>query len=116
MSLDALRGFDMFWIIGADGRVLFNRFYQPDIDLEALEVKPNLLLSTPMAMRLPLRWIAILYGKLDASLAATSGIHRSTDVLKQLKGSLSQKNCAAPAEFERAQYMRAISKYTPAEA
>jgi dihydroorotate dehydrogenase (fumarate) len=105
-----------------------------------------------MAMRVPLRWIAILHGHVNASLAATSGIHRGSDVLKmlmagaditmlcsvlirhgigqistiqhemaewmekheyesiqQLKGSLSQKNCAAPSEFERAQYMRAIS-------
>lgn len=69
---------------GADGLVLFNRFYQPDIDLETLEVKPNILLSTPMAMRLPLRWIAILYLRLNASLAATSGLHRATDVLKML--------------------------------
>jgi len=69
---------------GANGLVLFNRFYQPDIDLEALEVKPNILLSTPMAMRLPLRWVAILYGHLRAGLAATSGIHRATDVLKML--------------------------------
>jgi len=69
---------------GADGLVLFNRFYQPDIDLETLEVKPNILLSTPMAMRVPLRWIAILYGQLTASLAATSGIHRASDVLKML--------------------------------
>jgi dihydroorotate dehydrogenase (fumarate) len=69
---------------GADGLVLFNRFYQPDIDLETLEVKPNILLSTPMAMRVPLRWIAILYGRLKCSLAATSGIHRASDVLKML--------------------------------
>ncbi|MEI8341132.1 MAG: dihydroorotate dehydrogenase-like protein, partial [Verrucomicrobiota bacterium] len=69
---------------GADGLVLFNRFYQPDIDLESLEVTPNLLLSTPMAMRLPLRWIAILHGRLNASLAATGGIHRSSDALKML--------------------------------
>jgi dihydroorotate dehydrogenase (fumarate) len=69
---------------GANGLVLFNRFYQPDIDLEALEVKPNILLSTPMAMRLPLRWVAILYGRVAANLAATSGIHRGTDVLKML--------------------------------
>src|SRR5208283_1610644 len=69
---------------GADGLVLFNRFYQPDIDLDTLEVKPNILLSTPMAMRLPLRWIAILYGRLRANLAATSGIHRATDALKVL--------------------------------
>jgi dihydroorotate dehydrogenase (fumarate) len=67
---------------GANGLVLFNRFYQPDIDLESLEVKPNILLSTPMATRLPLRWIAILHGRLRASLAATSGIHRATDALK----------------------------------
>ena len=69
---------------GANGLVLFNRFYQPDIELESLEVKPNLLLSTPMAMRLPLRWIALLHGKLKASLAGTSGIHRASDVLKML--------------------------------
>jgi dihydroorotate dehydrogenase (fumarate) len=139
---------------GANGLVLFNRFYQPDIDLESLEVRPNILLSTPMAMRVPLRWIALLYGKLRASFAATSGIHRASDVLKmlmagadvtmlcstlirhgvrqigvierdlvawmeeheytsvaQLKGSLSQKNCADPSAFERAQYMRAISQF-----
>ena len=64
--------------------MLFNRFYQPDIELETLEVKPNILLSTPMAMRLPLRWIALLYGRVGASLAATSGIHRATDALKML--------------------------------
>lgn len=69
---------------GADGLVLFNRFYQPDIDLENLEIRPNILLSTPMAMRVPLRWIALLYGKLNANLAATSGIHRASDVLKVL--------------------------------
>jgi len=139
---------------GADGLTLFNRFYQPDIDLELLEVTPNILLSTPMAMRLPLRWIAILRGQVGASLAATSGIHRATDAIKmlmvgadvtmlcstllrngikhittleqelahwleeheydsvrQLQGSLSQKNCPDPAEFERAQYMRAIATY-----
>jgi len=138
---------------GANGLVLFNRFYQPDIDLENLEVKPNILLSTPMAMRVPLRWIALLYGKICASLAATSGVHRASDVLKmlmagadvtmlcsalirhgvrqigviehdlvawmeeheytsvaQLKGSLSQKNCSEPSAFERAQYMKAISR------
>jgi dihydroorotate dehydrogenase (fumarate) len=69
---------------GANGLVLFNRFYQPDIDLETLEVAPNILFSTPMAMRLPLRWVAILHGRVSASLAATSGIHRANDVLKML--------------------------------
>jgi dihydroorotate dehydrogenase (fumarate) len=139
---------------GADGLVLFNRFYQPDIDIETLDVRPNILWSTPMAMRLPLRWIAILYGRLAASLAATSGIHSGADVLKlllvgadvamlcstllrdgiqkisvverelvawmeeheyesvrQLKGSLSQRNCADPAAYERAHYMRAITSH-----
>jgi dihydroorotate dehydrogenase (fumarate) len=69
---------------GANGLVLFNRFYQPDIELDTLEVKPNILLSTPMAMRVPLRWVAILFDRVRASLAATSGIHRATDVLKML--------------------------------
>jgi dihydroorotate dehydrogenase (fumarate) len=139
--------------VGADGLVLFNRFYQPDIELESLEVTPNILYSTPMAMRLPLRWIAILYERVTLSLAATSGIHRGTDALKclmagadvtmlcsalmrhglpqlqviqremcawmqeheyesveQLKGSMSQQNCANPTAFERAQYMQAISR------
>ena len=70
--------------VGADGLTLFNRFYQPDLDLESLEVTPNILLSTPMAMRVPLRWIAILRSQLGLSLAATSGIHRATDAIKML--------------------------------
>jgi dihydroorotate dehydrogenase (fumarate) len=69
---------------GADALVLFNRFYQPDIDLEKLEVSPSVILSTPQALRLPLRWIAILYGRVKASLGATSGIHTAEDVLKIL--------------------------------
>lgn len=140
--------------VGADGLTLFNRFYQPDLDLESLEVSPNILLSTPMAMRLPLRWIAILRDQVGLSLAATSGVHRATDAIKmlmvgadvtmlcsallrhgvkhittveneiqawmeeheyesvrQLQGSMSQKNCPDPAAFERAQYMRAVSSY-----
>jgi len=139
---------------GADALVLFNRFYQPDIDLEALEVRPNVLLSTPQALRVPLRWIAILYGRLPVSLAATGGIHTGEDALKafmvgadvamfcsallrhgighletvradvlrwmeeheyesiaQMKGSISQKSCADPTAFERAQYMKALTGY-----
>jgi dihydroorotate dehydrogenase (fumarate) len=69
---------------GVNALVLFNRFYQPDIDLDTLEVRPNVLLSTPQALRLPVRWIAILYDRVRASLAATSGIHTSQDVLKVL--------------------------------
>src|SRR6266545_6169354 len=144
---------------GANALVLFNRFYQPDIELETLEISPNVLLSTPMAMRLPMRWIAMLYGRVGANLAATSGIHRATDALKmlmagadvtmvcsillrrgiehirviergmrewmeeheyesieQIKGIMSQKNCADPSAFERAQYMRALSTYPKASA
>lgn len=67
---------------GADGLVLFNRFYQPDFDLEELEVVHSLDLSTSAELRLPLRWISILCGKIDADLALTSGIHTSRDVLK----------------------------------
>jgi dihydroorotate dehydrogenase (fumarate) len=142
---------------GVNGLVLFNRFYQPDINLEMLEVQPNLQLSTPHEMRLPLRWIAILHGRIKADLAATSGIHSAEDVLKmmlagadvamlcsvllrkglgvirdieaqmsdwlvehdyqslrQLQGTMSQKYCADPGAFERAQYMRSIMSYKPA--
>ncbi|MBN1633388.1 MAG: dihydroorotate dehydrogenase-like protein [Ignavibacteria bacterium] len=67
---------------GADGFSLFNRFYQPDIDLDNLEVIPNLSLSSNWELRLPLRWLAILYGRIEASLAATSGIQNHLDVLK----------------------------------
>jgi dihydroorotate dehydrogenase (fumarate) len=69
---------------GANGLVLFNRFYQPDIDLEALEVVPNLVLSTSHELRLPLRWIAMLYGRVSTDFALTSGIHSSEDVLKAM--------------------------------
>jgi len=69
---------------GANGLTLFNRFYQPDIDLDTLEVKPKILLSTPQAMRLPLRWIAILKGRVKACLAGTGGIHNGEDVIKML--------------------------------
>jgi len=73
---------DSFDALGIQGLVLFNRFYQPDIDIEKMEVTPNLTLSTPADMRLPLHWIGILYGKIRASLAATSGIYQAHDVVK----------------------------------
>ena len=69
---------------GANGLVLFNRFYQPDIDLEELNVVPHLELSSSYDMRLPLRWIGVLFGHVKASLAATTGIHTSEDVLKMM--------------------------------
>ncbi|HEU0296115.1 MAG TPA: dihydroorotate dehydrogenase-like protein [Anaerolineales bacterium] len=69
---------------GADGLVLFNRFYQPDFDLDELEVVHSLELSTSADLRLPLRWISILHGKVKADLALTSGVHTSRDVLKAM--------------------------------
>jgi dihydroorotate dehydrogenase (fumarate) len=142
---------------GADGLVLFNRFYQPDLDLEQLEVTPNLKLSSSVELRLPLRWMAILYGRVAADLALTTGVHTVMDVLKgvaaganitmlasellsngiprlmvlksgmnawleeheyssleQLHGSMSQINCAEPAAFERANYMRVLSSFRSA--
>jgi dihydroorotate dehydrogenase (fumarate) len=69
---------------GANGLVLFNRFYQPDFDLETLEVVPNLVLSNSHELRLPLRWIAILYGRVKADFALTSGVHTVEDLLKSL--------------------------------
>lgn len=141
---------------GADGLVLFNRFYQPDFDLENLEVKPRLVLSDSDDLRLPLRWVAILYDRLDVDFAITSGIHTSQDVLKglmagakvtmmasellqngvrrigqvlneivtwlneheyesvtQMVGAMSQKHCAEPAAFERANYMKMLDSYRP---
>lgn len=141
---------------GADALVLFNRFYQPDIDLESLEIKPRVLFSTPQALRLPLTWIGILYDRVEADLAATSGVHTAQDALKllmvgasvtmlcsvlfqrgieeisaieramrewmesheydsigQMRGSMSQRFCADPDAFERAQYMRALKTFHP---
>lgn len=69
---------------GANGLVLFNRFYQPDLDIETLEVVPDLVLSTSDELRLPLRWIAILHGRVKADLALSSGVHQATDVVKAL--------------------------------
>jgi len=69
---------------GAKGLVMFNRFYQPDFDLEELEVKPNLVLSTKHEIRLPLHWTAILYGRVPLDFAITSGVHSHWEVLKAL--------------------------------
>jgi dihydroorotate dehydrogenase (fumarate) len=138
--------------VGADGLVLFNRFLEPDIDLEALAVVPTLHLSTPEELRLPLRWIAVLRGRVDCFLAGTTGVHRAEDALKlllagadvtmmasallrhgpdrlrevrdgiaawlaeheyesvaQMRGSMSQLSVANSADYERANYMRALT-------
>lgn len=141
---------------GADALVFFNRFYQPDLDIEALEVVPRVTLSTSYELRLPLRWVAILYGRLQTDFAITSGIHTHQDVLKalmaganvammasellrngvgrikeieedmvrwmeeheyesvaQMRGSMSQRNVANPAVFERANYMKVLQSWRP---
>jgi dihydroorotate dehydrogenase (fumarate) len=71
-------------VAGANGLVLFNRFVQPDIDLETMSVRPEVQLSSRQELLLPLRWIAILYGRIPVSLAATSGIHEAEDAVKAL--------------------------------
>ena len=84
---------------GANALVLFNRFYQPDIDLENLSVEPRLVLSRSEDARLPMRWIAILFGKLKASLAATSGVHTGLDAAKLiLAGADAVMMCSALLE------------------
>lgn len=80
---------------GASGLVLFNRFVQPDIMLDELEVAPHLVLSTSDELRLALRWIAILHGRIDASLAATGGAHTPEDVLKLLLAGADCVMCAS---------------------
>jgi dihydroorotate dehydrogenase (fumarate) len=69
---------------GADGLVLFNRFYQPDIDVEEEAIRSSVLFSTSLEMRVPLRWVAILSGQIEASLALTTGVHTSDDVVKAI--------------------------------
>ncbi len=69
---------------GADGLVLFNRFYQPDIDLETLDITPTVRLSTSQELLQTMRWIGLLYGRIDASLAATGGVHTANDAIKAL--------------------------------
>jgi dihydroorotate dehydrogenase (fumarate) len=80
---------------GANGLVLFNRFYQPDFDLEELTVTPHLVLSDSDEMRLPLRWIAILYGRVRASLALSTGIHTPEDVVKAVMAGADIANVAS---------------------
>lgn len=69
---------------GANGLVLFNRFIQPDLDIETLDVVSQMQLSTSAELRLPLRWVALLYGQIHADLALTSGVHTAIDVLKSV--------------------------------
>lgn len=139
---------------GASGLVMFNRFFQPDFDIETLDVVPSLQMSTSADLRLPLRWTALLYNRVKADLAITGGVHTVEDVvksvmaganvtmlasellengtrritelnsqlldwcnaheyksIKQMRGSMSQKNVTEPAAFERANYMKALTSF-----
>jgi dihydroorotate dehydrogenase (fumarate) len=80
---------------GANGLVLFNRFYQPDFDLDELEVVPNLVLSDSHELRLPLRWIAILYGRVPVDFALTSGVHSAADLIKAIMAGASVTTVAS---------------------
>jgi dihydroorotate dehydrogenase (fumarate) len=80
---------------GADALVIFNRFYQPDIDLETLRVEPNLVLSSPVDLRLVLHWLAILSSRVGCQLAATSGIHGFEDAIKALLAGATVTNMAS---------------------
>lgn len=144
---------------GADGLVLFNRFYQPDFDIERRVVESKLELSQPSEIRLPLLWISVLFGQIKCSLAATTGVESEQEALKyvmagadavmttssllrhgeshigtilngfstwmeehafesvrQMKGSMSQQNCAEPEAFVRANYLKMLQSYPGARA
>ncbi len=94
--------------LGVDALVLFNRFYQPDIDLETREVVPHVSLSTSSELRLPLRWIALLYGRIKANLAATSGIHTGQDVIKALMAGANVTMMASALLANGIDHLRAV--------
>jgi len=93
---------------GADGLVLFNRYLQPDVDLEGLRVTPHLALSTPDELRLPLRWIAILRPQLSASLAATSGVHTAEDAIKLILAGADAVTTASALLRHGPEYVRVL--------
>lgn len=95
---------------GANALVLFNRFYQPDIDLETLTIRPNVILSTPEAMRLPLTWIGILYKQIDADLAATSGIHSGEDAIKMILAGANVAMMASALLKNGIDHLRVVTK------
>ncbi len=82
-------------LAGANGLVLFNRFYQPDFDIQELKVLPNLEFSHPAEIRLPLLWIAVLYGRVPVSLGATTGVHGAREVIKYLLAGADVAMCAS---------------------
>lgn len=85
---------------GANGLVLFNRFYQPDLDIEELEVKTHVVLSSSHSTRLPMRWIGVLFGRVNCDLAATTGVHTAEDVIKMvMAGAKITQMCASLLKF-----------------
>jgi dihydroorotate dehydrogenase (fumarate) len=97
---------------GADGLVLFNRFYQPDIDLDTLEVSPQVNLSDPVELRLPLRWLALLRPVLPAvSFAAM--VDRGYGSVAELRGAAQHDRANDPVAYERANYLRTLASYRP---
>lgn len=97
---------------GADALVLFNRFYQPDIDLDNLKIDPRAELSTASEIRLPLLWIAVLYGRIEASLAASRGVHSSTEIIKYLLAGADVVMVASALMKHGPQYLRVLIKDT----
>ncbi len=95
---------------GANAFVLFNRFYQPDLNIEDLAVEPGVVLSTSNDLRLPLRWIAILYGRIKASLAGTSGVHTAEDAIKLLMAGADVANMCAALLRHGPQYLSQVLK------
>ena len=93
---------------GADGLTLFNRFYQPDLDLETLAVEPSLELSHPAELRLPLRWVAILRGKVELALAASTGVHSGADVAKVILAGADVAMLASALLREGPEHLRSV--------
>lgn len=93
---------------GANGLVLFNRFYQPDFDLETLDVVPRLVLSSPHEVRLPLHWAAILYGRVNVDLAITSGVHTHEEVLKGIMAGANVTMMASALLQNGVEYLRTV--------
>ena len=95
---------------GANGLVLFNRFYQPDFDLEALEIVPSLKLSTPYELMLRLHWVAILYGRVKTDFAITGGVHTAQDVLKAMMAGAQVAEMASAVLKNGIDHIRTVEK------
>ncbi|MEO0565493.1 MAG: dihydroorotate dehydrogenase-like protein, partial [Chloroflexota bacterium] len=94
--------------VGVNGLVMFNRFYQPDFDIEELEVNRKILLSTPQELRLPLTWIGILYGRVNVDMAATTGVHSAQDSIKLLMAGANVTMMASALLKHGINYLRTV--------